>query len=378
MVNRLYRVLHVFSGYGGGISSLVRNLIENRDKDFIFDVMTFSYNGGEAFIEIVAKNGGCCLTMPRPKIDGFKRFITFIDNAFKDGKYDAVHCHISGYAALIFYTLARKSGIPKFFVHAHSTIYDSRINRLSFMNSLNKIINYKIATAYFTCSDLAAEYMFGNKYTKKKETILIPNGISENKFEVLLNSDDKKAYNDAFRVKSDSTLILMHVGRFTYAKNHDFIIEIAKELQHKNVDYRLIMVGDGELFNAFSDKIKEEGLISNVVLAGRRTDIPLLMQYATKVILPSYREGLPTVAIESQACGTPILVSDTVTRQCDMDIGLAVFLPISNCNVWIDEILKDVGHLSPTACLKQIKEKHFTASTASSLYCGYLRNVLKR
>lgn len=378
MINRKITVLHIFSGYGGGISSLVRNLIENSDENFIFDVMAFSYVGGEPFIQAVTKSGGHCFTMPRPKLEGYSRFLAYVFDVLSNNKYDAVHCHISGYAALAFYLVAKKCGISHFFIHAHSTRYDSKINRVPIVRALNRIINYRIATAYFTCSDLAASYMFGEKYSKKKETILIPNGIAESKFNVILTKDQVKTFNDEFNIENDSTLILMHIGRFTYAKNHKLIIEIAKELKKRRISFRLIMVGDGELFNSFSESVKNEGLSDCILLAGRRTDIPLLMQYASKVILPSYREGLPTVAIESQASGTPIIISNTVTKQCDMGIGLVEFLPINNSQEWVNEILKACNHLPPDICIKEIKKKHFTASTAGYLYCNYLRKVLSK
>lgn len=376
MIKGRKKVLHIFSGYGGGISSLIRNLIENGDKDFAFDVMAFSFSSGESFVNTVINSGGCYFTMPRPKLEGYNKFVSYVSEVLSNNNYDAIHCHISGYAALVFYVIAKRCGISYFFIHAHSTRYDSKINRVPLIRALNKLINYKIATAYFTCSDLAAAYMFGVKNIRKKETILIPNGIAESKFSAILTKEQIKKYNDEFKVDDDSTLILMHVGRFTYAKNHKLILEIAKELQDRMINFRLVMVGDGELFDSFTDKVKGEGLSDHIVLTGRRMDIPLLMQYASKVILPSFQEGLPTVAIESQASGTPIIISDTVTKQCDMEVGLVKFLPISDARIWVDEILKNVNHSSPAACIEKIKEKHFTASTASNLYCDYLRKVL--
>ncbi len=62
-----FKILHIFSGYGGGISSLLMNLIENKTNDFSFDVLAFSYSGGESFINLVRKQGGKIFEMPRPR-----------------------------------------------------------------------------------------------------------------------------------------------------------------------------------------------------------------------------------------------------------------------------------------------------------------------
>ena len=72
--NYNYRVLHIFSSYGGGISSLILNLIENKSKDFKFDLMAFSYQNGDVFLERVRRMGADIYQMPRPRIDGYKKF----------------------------------------------------------------------------------------------------------------------------------------------------------------------------------------------------------------------------------------------------------------------------------------------------------------
>ena len=56
------------------------------------------------------------------------------------------------------------------------------------------------------------------------------------------------------------------------------------------------------------------------------------------MILPSLFEGLPLIAIESQALGIPILVSDTITQEV-MLTDLCVSLPIDNSKKWAQEIL---------------------------------------
>ena len=105
-----------------------------------------------------------------------------IESLFKRQKYDAVHCHIAGWMSLPFWYAAKKNGIRVFVIHAHTTRYDSKIDRIPIIQKLNKIINYKCASHYMICSDMAGEYIFGEKYISKKNTELIPNGIQEEKF----------------------------------------------------------------------------------------------------------------------------------------------------------------------------------------------------
>ena len=165
-MNNQYRVLHIFSGFGGGISSLILNLIENKSEDFLFDTLAFSYKGGEDFVEKLKKSGSQCYTMPRPRMDGYINFVKYVSDIFSKNKYDAIHCHISGFRTIPFKKIAKANGINIFIIHAHSARYDSKIDRI--LHVINKQINYNVATDYFTCSDLASKYIFGKNYLKSK------------------------------------------------------------------------------------------------------------------------------------------------------------------------------------------------------------------
>lgn len=42
------------------------------------------------------------------------------------------------------------------------------------------------------------------------------------------------------------------------------------------------------------------------------------MSSADMFLLPSFNEGLPTVALEAQASGIPCLLSDHITKECEI------------------------------------------------------------
>lgn len=122
-----YKVLHI--GFGGGIASLIINLIENKTEDFDFDVMAFSIENGEHLVERLKKAGSNVYVMPRPRIDGYNSYRNYVSKVMADNHYDAVHCHITGWRALSFYRLAKTAGIRKFFLHAHSSRYETKFDR---------------------------------------------------------------------------------------------------------------------------------------------------------------------------------------------------------------------------------------------------------
>ena len=374
---REFRVLHIFSGFGGGISSLIINLIENKAQDFTFDTMAFSYKNGDHFVKTVSNQGGKCFVMPRPRMDGYRAFRSFVNKVLEETRYDAVHCHISGWMILPFAKAARKKNVNTFVIHAHSTIYDNRISRIALVNRLNKRINYKYATQYMICSDMAGEYIFGKKYIQKKETKLVPNGMRESYYAQQLLPDERASFNEEFSIPQGA-IVFAHVGRFAEQKNHEFIIKIAEELSQKNINYVLLFCGVGERLDEIKTLVEKTDFADKIRFLGHRLDVPKIMQYSDCMILPSFYEGLPTVAIECQASATHILCSETITPQCDMGLGLLEFLPIDSAKLWGEKIIEKSKIIKPEAsyCIKKIKEQGFTAGAAGQDYCAALRRYI--
>ena len=72
---------------------------------------------------------------------------------------------------------------------------------------------------------------------------------------------------------------------------------------------------------------------------GMRTDITELMASADYMIMPSLHEGFPVVLVESQTVGLKALVSDQVSPEVDLELGLVQFLPIHLAKDWVECLL---------------------------------------
>src|SRR5699024_2214982 len=111
-------------------------------------------------------------------------------------------------------------------------------------------------------------------------------------------------------------LVIGHVGRFNFSKNHDFLIDIFYEIQRINENSVLLLVGVGDLEQSIKEKVDKEGLSQKVMFLGKRSDVNDLMQAMDIFIFPSNYEGLPVTLVEAQAAGLPIIKSDHVSNQC--------------------------------------------------------------
>jgi glycosyltransferase involved in cell wall biosynthesis len=119
------------------------------------------------------------------------------------------------------------------------------------------------------------------------------------------------------------------VGSVTGAKNHRFLLEIAKAFAAVEPKARLVLIGDGPLRPAIEHQILESGLAGRVILAGERDDVPAALLAMDGFLLPSLREGLPLALLEAQAAGLPSVVSDTFTNEASVVSGLITRLPLS-------------------------------------------------
>ena len=367
----MIKVLHIIQGYGGGVSSLVRNLIVASDKSCICqDVMSFIYENGEEFIECLNQCGSKTFLMPRPRKSGYKNFKDYVLKVMKDGGYDAVHCHSDGWRAVIFKKLAKKAGIKLFCIHAHRTSNNPGfIQNNSIYLKFNRFLSRKNADIKFTCGTEAARFIYGDC----DDYVTIPNGIDLNKCNLVLSKNRAELRNNLNVREND--IVVFHAGRFVVQKNHGFIIDIADKLRENNVNFKLLLAGSGDLEPHVKALIEERGLEDNVMLLGRRNDIYELMYASDCVILPSTSEGLPTVVMESQVMGTPCLVSDNVTAECDMKLGLVKFLSINSVGPWIEFLtnLNEFQASSREVIVDTFNKNAFTSAGSFQRYLSTLQ-----
>jgi glycosyltransferase involved in cell wall biosynthesis len=103
---------------------------------------------------------------------------------------------------------------------------------------------------------------------------------------------------------------VVHVGGFTYEKNHEGVIRIFEQLLVQIPNARLIMVGAGKLWSTIHDKVKQQNYHSQIQMVGHQQDALAFMNQAHVLILPSIIEGLPGVILEAMYCKTPVIAYD--------------------------------------------------------------------
>lgn len=142
------------------------------------------------------------------------------------------------------------------------------------------------------------------------------NWESNSKFGIVYNGVDFKAFGRE-RLTSNNlddfikdSFIILHIGSFRKPKNHTFLIDCFHSLLPRENNYKLVLVGSGELLESAKEKVKVLGISDLVYFAGFDMDTSKYFDKADLFFLPSLNEGLANVLIEAQYKKIPICVSD--------------------------------------------------------------------
>jgi N-acetylgalactosamine-N,N'-diacetylbacillosaminyl-diphospho-undecaprenol 4-alpha-N-acetylgalactosaminyltransferase len=106
-----------------------------------------------------------------------------------------------------------------------------------------------------------------------------------------------------------SSPFILSAGRLNASKGFEQLIDVFKR-SRLFPKFKLLILGQGPLQDTLLAKIKEEGLIEHVILAGYQQNPYRFMSRAKFFILNSRHESFGNVLIESFACNTPVISND--------------------------------------------------------------------
>lgn len=283
----------------GGVESMIVNLIKNGLKtDICLEIPDVG------ILEDELRSYGCCIYHLTRRSVSMKKHHQELAKIVKG--YDVVHIHAqNAFLAFLETKTLKKAGVKKIIVHSHNT----RDWRTGFLGG----ILHDLARPFLkkpciraACSTEAGEWMFGTS-----DVHLIPLPIDTEKFR--FNENTRNKIRNAFG--DTKKKILLHVGNFREAKNHVFLIHLINQLERRYPgQYILYLVGSGPLQNS----IRKMAMHEPVRFLNSIDNVHEIMMAADMFLLPSLNEGLPTVALEAQASGLPCLLSEKITRECQV------------------------------------------------------------
>jgi glycosyltransferase involved in cell wall biosynthesis len=336
------RILHIVGVMNrGGIETFLMNIYRKIDRTKVqFDFLVTREESG-VFDQEIELLGGQVYKIPYIRKVGFFKFKKNVNSFFNLHKdYKIVHCHMNTWAGL-FLPIAKKNKIPIRIAHSHSAQKGSdflSLNNLRerLFKSIMKININRSTTHSFACGNEAGLWLYGKRQSKK--ITIIKNGIDTNKLKY--EEEIREKVRENLKIPND-TLVLGHVGSMTTPKNHKFIIEIFDTLKKQHANTLLCLVGDGINRESIKDAVQKKGLNSNVMFLGIRNDVHDLLKAFDVFILPSLFEGFPVSAVEAQTAALPCVLSDRISGEVDMGLGLVDFVSLNKPpEYWVEKILE--------------------------------------
>lgn len=307
------KILHLASPKLGGIEAYIFNHYKYMNQEeFQFDFMTQNadlqnadeYRDFQFNVKL----------LPTTAAKDPESFANRVREILLEG-YDVLHLHTCYWTGFRIEEIAKEVGIKRVIVHSHSTFIDEpnpekRQMLFAHHEEVKKDFSQDLATDFWACSAKAADWLFGPQIPGNQIRIM-KNAIEVERFR--FNPQKRKQIRTELGLQGN--FVLGTVGRLTFSKNQEFLIDLLFELRKTCQNAKLIIIGDGELRQALERQTYERDLKDAVLLPGWKTNVEDYLSAMDMFLLPSRFEGNPISLIESTASGLPAVIATTVTEE---------------------------------------------------------------
>ena len=293
-------VTPVYPPYRGGMGAVAaRDACELKARGFEILILTPAYpnrvrNPEAEYVQALGTFGNAALL---PRLIG------------KLASTDLAHLHYPFYGADIFVwlwsVLWRKPYVMTYHMQAHSKDWREAVFRLHRF-CIEPLILRRAQAIFVSSFDYALSIGL-----RHKMLVELPFGVDTDRF--------SPGRDDDFRAKlgiSSTTQVFIFVGGLDSAhsfKGVDILLRAAACLSLDD-DWRVLIVGDGNLRQLYQAMAKDLGLAARVVFAGTVSDddLPRVYKACDVHVLPSISqsEAYGLVTLEAAATGLPSLVSN--------------------------------------------------------------------
>lgn len=281
----------------------------------------------------VIASGARVIHQPSKTLNYIKSFF-YLKNLMRCEEIDIVHSHLMFYSGIVM-AAAKAAGVPKRVAHSHMTdpCIENRSVLKRFIASIYaavmRLFFHIFATDEIACSWDSGVYLYG-KRSFEKRGILLNNAVDVNRF--AFSKEVRRQVR--LQLQIQDKLVVGHVGRLNYVKNHKFLLKVFEAVHAICPDSVLLLVGDGEERTALESLRCALGLEDCVYFLGTRMDVEKLLCAMDVFAFPSLHEGFPMTLIEAQATKLSCLVSDNVSECVKINENVQFLSLQSAYDVW--------------------------------------------
>jgi len=377
--NQRIRVLHViFHFEQGGIERYLLETLRAIDRSQVQMDFLAWMDRKFAFTDEVLALGSKILVCPSPRqpLQCTRQFARVIK---EHGPYDIVHSHTQHHSG-IYMALASLNGVKERIVHSHTDTREaskslSLPTRL-YREAMRKLVQVA-GTGGLATSGFAAADMFPARWnTSWRWTLQLSTSD-------LTRVQPRPRDTELCRELGlpEDAWIVGHVGRFFPVKNHSFLLEVFRALSQKAPNAYLVCLGHGPEKDNFESLVKQAGLESRVRIQLSRKDVGRFFGGLFDVfVFPSLYEGLGMVAIEAQAAGIPVVMSDRVPPEAVAIPEITKVMSLSSSpQEWAEEVLRfrAIGNsIDRQQCYEQLQASPFNIERNAAQLLNYYKKLV--
>lgn len=135
----------------------------------------------------------------------------------------------------------------------------------------------------------------------------IYSGIELKQFRPVV-ADQKRRIREKWGIDENEAVVGI-VSKLWEGKGHETLIEAFAEIRKKKKHARLIIVGEGYLYDKLIDIVRGLGLENAVLFTGFQMDVSEIIATFDVAVLPSFFEGMGRVLLEAMAMEKPVVAS---------------------------------------------------------------------
>lgn len=225
-----------------------------------------------------------------------------VDTVVKE-KLDLLHVHYAiphAYAAHSAKLILASQGIH---IPVVTTLHGTDITLVGKHPSYKPAVTFSIneSDIVTSVSDSLKEDTL-NFFNVKKEIHVVPNFIDFSFY------DYQEPCSKVFAPNGEK--IITHISNFRPVKRVADVVKVFSKLC-KELDAKLLMIGDGPDLENVEKMVDELGLSEKVLFLGKTKDVERILCMSDLFILPSETESFGLAALEAMAAKTPVISTNT-------------------------------------------------------------------
>jgi sugar transferase (PEP-CTERM/EpsH1 system associated) len=296
------RLMHVvISLEVGGLERFVADLVRATDRGrFEVEVCCLDEPGALA---AELRDAGVRVTSLGLSRAGGAEVLRALTRRMRRAGTDVVHTHnvlAHKFGALA----ARCAGVPVVVHTKHGRNFVRRPFERPKSQLYSHLLSW-ITDKVVTVSDDARRVARRYELVPPRKLVTIANGVDVRRFELEV---DRPALRRELGLPDDARVV-GNVARFVPEKDHGTLLRAFARVVPEIPRAHLLLAGDGPLLEPARRLSRELGIERRVRFAGRRADVPRLLQLLDAFVLSSITEGIPISLLEAMAAEVPVVAT---------------------------------------------------------------------